>query len=132
MPIQDSQFVQSFIFKLKLENNSKAIDLLYCLFEMEIQESICSLWPAHSGNNERMIVVVCRDVFVRYKRICDHSQSVEGLMVSILIDIIKDPRLRITIDMSNDCCDIAIRSLAIMLNEKLWASETLSRNAICI
>lgn len=74
MPIQDSQSVQSFIFKLKLENNSKAIDLLYCLFEMEIQESICSLWPAHSGNNERMIVVVCRDVFVRYKRICDHSQ----------------------------------------------------------
>lgn len=60
MPIQDSQFVQSFIFKLKLENNSKAIDLLYCLFEMEIQESICSLWPVHSGNNERMIVVVCR------------------------------------------------------------------------
>jgi hypothetical protein len=132
MPIQDSQSVQSFIFKLKLENNSKAIDLLYCLFEMEIQESICSLWPAHSDNNERIIVVVCRDVFVRYKRICDNCQSVEGLMVSILIDIIKDPRLRTTIDMSNDYCDIAIRSLAIMLNEKLWASETLSRDAICI
>jgi hypothetical protein len=132
MPLQDSQSIQSLIFKLKLENNSKAIDLLQFLFEKVIQKNICSLWSVYSDNNEKVIAEICRDIFAHYKSVCDDCQSAEGLMVSMLIDILKDPRLRTTIDMSNVYSDITVRSLAISLNENLWVSEILNRDTIYI